>query len=270
MRRRPLSTLFLTGGSGLLGAHVQRSPLVDQWQLVAPTSRSLDIRDGDAVRSMIRDWRPAVVLHLAYRRDDRPTIVDGSRHVAQAAAACGARLVHVSTDVVFGGRPAPYGERDRPDPVIAYGRWKAEAEAAVAAEHPAAAIVRTSLLYADSAATPAPCQVDVRRALSGESPMTFFTDEVRCPAPAADVADACLRLVPMDVAGPIHVAGPPLSRAAFAAAIARWLGADPNRLRTASLTSMAGEKRPGRVVLDTSFAAGLGIRCRSVAEVLRS
>jgi dTDP-4-dehydrorhamnose reductase len=161
-------------------------------------------------------------------------------------------------------------ERDRPDPVIDYGRWKAEAEALVAAAHPAAAILRTSLLYASGAAGLAPCQRDVQRALAGGSSMKFFTDEVRCPAPAADVADACLRLATMDdLAGPVHVAGPPLSRAELAAAIARWLGTDAERLQTASLTSLGGEPRPGRVVLDSSFAAGMGIHCRTVAEVLR-
>jgi dTDP-4-dehydrorhamnose reductase len=57
--------------------------------------------------------------------------VDGSRNVARAAR--GARLVHISTDVVFDGRLGrPYVEEDAPTPITEYGRTKAAAEDASA------------------------------------------------------------------------------------------------------------------------------------------
>ena len=87
--------------------------------------------------SCSRFVRPDVVIHTAYRQDGdlaRQIVVDGSENVARAAAAVGARLIHLSTDVVFDGRKgAPYVEEDSPSPCTAYGRAKAEAEARVVA-----------------------------------------------------------------------------------------------------------------------------------------
>ena len=63
---------------------------------------------------------PDVVIHTAYRQDGEGAgeiVVDGSENVARAAAEVGARLVHISTDVVFDGRKgAPYVEADTPHP----------------------------------------------------------------------------------------------------------------------------------------------------------
>lgn len=260
--------MFITGGNGLLGRHLQRSPAVGKWELIAPDSHSLDVRRRDSVIEMITDWKPKAVVHLAYSRDDRRTIVDGSRNVAEAAAACGARLIHLSTDVVFPGRAAPYRESDGVFPITEYGRMKADAEVAVMDACPTAVMVRTSLMYATDFL--APPQIDVQRALRGETRTRFFTDEFRCPAHAADVAAACGALASMPtITGPLHVAGPePLSRAEFAMAIARWLGMNPALVPTASLAEMAVD-RPARLVLDSSRAAALGLRCRSVAEALR-
>ncbi len=264
LRRNP--TVFVTGANGFLGRHLERVPAAAKFQLIAPRSRSLDIRHHDRVIDAITGWKPDAVIHLAYRRDDRRTIVDGSRSVAEAAAKCSARLIHLSTDVVFPGRDQPYRETDEPFPLSDYGRQKAEAEAAVMAAHPTAVVVRTSLMYGtDIASIP---QQDVARSLAGQSTMRFFVDEFRCPAHASDVASACAALVTMpEVSGALHIAGPQaISRADFARAIAQWSGADPRRVPTASLADVA-PARPGRIALDTTRAQHLGLRCRPINEV---
>jgi dTDP-4-dehydrorhamnose reductase len=259
--------MLVTGGSGFLGQHLAVASEADEWELLAPPSTVLDIRRRERVIDEITSWKPTAVVHLAYRKDDRRSIVDGSRNVAEAAALCGARLVHLSTDVVFPGRPQPYAETDKPFATTEYGRLKAEAETAVTAACPTAVLVRTSLLYGtDQLAT---IQHDVERAITGQSPMTFFTDEYRCPAHAADVAAAVSALAGRpEISGPLHVAGPDaVSRAELAAAFARWMGFNQAKLRTSTLDT-AGVIRPARVVLDSSLAASLGVRCRGIAEAL--
>lgn len=207
------------------------------------------------------------MAHLAYRRDDPRTIVQGSANVARSAAAIGARLVHLSTDLVFAGRPEPYTELDEPSPIIDYGRWKASAEAEVVAGCPDAVVVRTSLIYATDVASPP--QADVEAVLTGRSAMRFFTDEVRCPVHAADLAAAVVLLAGRrDVTGPLHVAGPDaLSRADIAARLARWMGLDPFRVPLASLAE-SGLVRPGHLVLDCARARELGLACRSMDDAL--
>ncbi len=65
------------------------------------------------------------------------TIVRGSRAVAAAAHRAGARLVHLSTDLVFDGEHgAPYAEDAEPRPVGDYGAAKLEAERLVAQAAP--------------------------------------------------------------------------------------------------------------------------------------
>lgn len=265
-RRR---SLLVTGGSGLLGGHLMRSPALASWDLVAPPSRLLDVREADAVAEQVQTWKPTAIAHLAYRRDDPRTIVQGSANVARAAAAVGARLVHLSTDLVFAGRPAPYTEHDEPAPIIEYGHWKAAAEAEVLGICPDAVVVRTSLIYATD--TSSPPQADVEAVLARRSSMRFFTDEVRCPVHAADLAAAVAELADRrDITGPLHVAGPDaLSRADIAARLARWMGHDPSGLPSTSLAAN-GLVRPGHVVLDCSRAVDLGLACRSMDETLRS
>ncbi|CAB4867601.1 unannotated protein [freshwater metagenome] len=266
LHRRQRSVI-VTGASGLLGRHVQHDPGLAAWNLMAPSSHALDVRHRDQVMHAIQGHKPDAVIHLAYNSADRRTTFEGSRNVAEAAAACGARLVHLSTDVVFGGRETSYVESDALSPATEYGQMKADAETAVMAACPGAVMIRTSLMYATDFL--APTQIAVQRALRGEMPISFFTDEFRCPAHAADIAAACAALAGMpEITGPLHVAGPEaLSRADFAAVIARRLGLDPVSLSTTTLRE-SGLDRPGRVVLDSSLATSLGFRCRSVADAL--
>ena len=83
---------------------------------------------------------------------DRETalLVNGTAvgHVAAAAEAQGAALVHVSTDYVFSGtKGAPYVESDEPDPVSFYGRSKLVGERNALGLCSRAFVVRTSWLY---------------------------------------------------------------------------------------------------------------------------
>ncbi|MEP7111713.1 MAG: sugar nucleotide-binding protein [Ilumatobacteraceae bacterium] len=260
--------MLITGGSGFLGQHLGIASEADDWELFAPPSSVIDIRQRERVIEEICSWKPTAIVHLAYRKGDRLSTVEGSRNIAEVAQICGARLVHVSSDAIFPGRPAPYKENDTPFPITEYGVMKLDAEHAVAAECPSAVLVRTSLLYGTR--RPAQIQLDVEQAITGRKAMRFFTDEYRCPAHAADVGAAISSLAARpDIRGPLNVAGPEaISRAELAAMFARWMGFDPRALSTGSL-SLAGTVRPACVVLDTTLADTYGLHCRPLAEALR-
>ena len=240
--------LHVTGATGYLGSELVR---------LCPdaSTERVEVRDADAVRELFERVRPDVVVHTAYRQEDDDVNTVGSESVAHAAAAVGARLVHLSTDVVFDGRKGtPYLESDPVSPLTGYGRAKAEAETRVAAAHPGALLVRTSLLYGGAA--PSKHEVAAR-----DEALTFFTNEIRSPIQVTDLAQALLELAELEVAGPLHVAGADdVSRAEFAELIA---GA-PVR------TGRAPETRPLDCSLDSSRAqALLRTRLRGVREVLR-
>jgi dTDP-4-dehydrorhamnose reductase len=250
--------LLVTGGSGHLGRELLRqSP-----GAVGASRRSgvrLDVRDADAVQAAFAELRPAVVIHTAYDMGDRATTYGGAAAVARAAATVGARLIHLSSDVIFDGeKGAPYVEEDEPSPVTDYGRDKAGAERAVREAHPDALIVRTSLMY--GGAEPG------RHERSAADPdSVFFTDEVRSPVHVGDLAAALLELAARDDSGILHVAGAePLSRYE----LARLLAPDPERVRSSTIEE-SGLVRPRDCTLSSARAAALlRTRLRGARQVL--
>jgi dTDP-4-dehydrorhamnose reductase len=204
--------LLITGGVGYLGAELRRQApdaLATWYRTPVTGGLRLDIRDADATMRCFLKHGPDVVIHTAYVMGDAATIVRGSHNVALAAHRVGARLVQLSTDLVFDGEHgAPYGEDDEPRPVMEYGQQKLEAENLVRRLHPDALVVRTSLLYGP----PDGPQEELAR----RDDVVFHTDEIRTPIPVRELAAALLRL--SGERGILHVAGPEaLSRKAFAA-----------------------------------------------------
>ena len=234
------------------------------------TWHQLDICNGETVAQLVHDLRPAAILHTAYRfntPDMERVIIEGTRHLAQASSDVGARLVHLSTDVVFDGRRGMYRESDEPRPVHAYGRAKLVSEADVRRLTPDAAIVRTSLVYGFD--PPDPRTAWVIETARQRGPITLFTDERRCPIYAPDLADALLEVAAGDQAGPLHIAGPEaLSRYEFGVLLCQAVGVDPSPIQ-ATPAAASGLTRPLDCTLDTSLAQRLlRTRLRGVREVL--
>ena len=258
-----MQRLLVTGGCGYLGRELVARAAAQGWAVRATWFERPPPEGGDWVRVDVRDeaaFAEAVdgvdaVVHTAYRQGEREWDINvvGSAAVARAAARC--RLVHLSTDLVFSGEHGGYREEDEPAPVNSYGRSKAEAERRVAAAHPAATIVRTSLIY--GGAEPGP-----QERLAREN-RRFFVDELRSPVQVGDLAEAILELLPLDVPGPLHLGGADdVSRFDFAV----LLGADPGKLEP---TRTSAERAPN-VTLDSSRARVLlSTRLRGVREVLR-
>jgi dTDP-4-dehydrorhamnose reductase len=243
-------TLLITGGTGYLGGE-----LVRQAGASALHPR-LELLDPVAVRSGFEAARPSAVIHTAYRHDEPRVNADGSAAVAQVAAEIGARLIHISTDVVFDGRKnAPYTEDDEPNPLDDYGRSKLEAERRVRELHPEALVVRTSLLVGRR--QPGRHERAVLEAARGERDMAFFEDEWRSPVKVTDLAAALLELVGMELAGVLHAAGTePVNRYELACMIAAAHGVPTGRLRRGSLAE-SGLERAANCVLDSSRARAL-------------
>lgn len=60
-----LKRLFITGGNGMVGQSLLRHPQANAWEINAPSSSELDLRDAAAVDAYLRDIAPDVVVHCA-------------------------------------------------------------------------------------------------------------------------------------------------------------------------------------------------------------
>ncbi|GIV90937.1 MAG: NAD(P)-dependent oxidoreductase [Chloroflexus sp.] len=278
------NTYLITGGTGYLGSALIRHARARGLAIAATfhhqtppvgtdiTWYPLDLRDPTAVRRLITEVQPAVIIHTAFRQYEPDLMAitgEGAGHVAVAAAEIGARLIHMSSDVIFDGEKAgAYTEADPPNPITDYGRAKARAEELVQHHHPHAAIVRTSLIYGfDPLDRHSAFALAVAR---GERPEKLFRDELRCPIFVDDLATALLDLAQSDYRGIIHFAGAEtISRYEWGRLLAQAHGLDPDRI-IGALSAESPTPRPRNCALDISRALGLGYRLRGVSEVFQA
>ena len=128
----------------------------------------------------------------------------GPRLLAEAAAAAGAAILHVSTDYVFDGeKGAPYDETDQPHPLSVYGESKLAGEEAVRAANPRHYVVRTAWVYAPIGKN-FPLTI---LELAGKGPVRVVDDQWGSPTYAPHLAQAIARLIDTGAFGTWHLAG---------------------------------------------------------------
>ena len=154
--------ILITGGKGMLGRTLQRElGGKDGHEIVVADLPDWDITKDAALTEAFAKAAPDVVIHCAAmtKVDDCETNRDlafklneeGSRNVALASKACGARLIAISTDYVFSGEPPrepwAWSENDMPRPRTVYGLSKFAGEQMVSMLYPESTILRIAWLY---------------------------------------------------------------------------------------------------------------------------
>ncbi len=207
--------LVVTGAGGMLGQALGRVMDSEDVDYRPYPLSALDVTDRRAVEEALGRERPDWVIHAAgfTRVDDCESDperafavnVEGSRHVADAASAVGARVLYVSTDYVFDGRKSsPYNEDDEPAPLNVYGESKLGGEMAVQGALPAGrwVIVRTAWLYGEGGKN----FVDriIEQAEAGRS-LTVVDDQVGNPTWTVELARAIQVIIEAGLYGIYHV-----------------------------------------------------------------
>lgn len=125
----------VTGASGFIGRHVTAA-LAARGDIPVTIARPFHASTlADAFRNVDTVVHLAGLTAAVRERDLFTANVDGTRAVAEATAAAGARLIHVSSLAAAGPAPpsAPRTEDAAPAPITPYGRSKLEGERVVVA-----------------------------------------------------------------------------------------------------------------------------------------
>jgi dTDP-4-dehydrorhamnose reductase len=258
--------VLVTGAMGQLGKDV----LFRLHRMQIPcrgTGRAdLDITDREAVLAAVKAYNPDAVIHCAAftdvdraeeeREPCRTVNVDGTRNLALACRASGAKLLYVSTDFVFGGEGnAPY-ETDSPrSPLNYYGLTKAMGEDEVRSITDRHFIVRTSWVFGRGGNN----FVETMLRLGGQNvEVSVVSDQTGSPTYATDLAKLLCAMVLTERYGTYHAAGEGFcSRSRFAQEIFRQAGLPVSVRPVLSKEYPSRAARPSDSRLSTvSLAAG--------------
>jgi dTDP-4-dehydrorhamnose reductase len=213
------------------------------WQLTGDGVVGLDTEDRAGMEDLFRAHRFRAVLNctgncalksceldpaMAWR-----TNVLSVTNIAAVARRHGARLVHLSSDLVFsGGGSGGYVETDPVDPVTVYGKTMAEGEAALAAADPSAAVLRISLPMGPSFNRHAGAIDWIQSRFRAGRPATLYFDEVRSCTYVADLNRVFAHFLARPIPGLFHAGGPrPLTLYQIAQIVNRVGGYPPHLLK---------------------------------------
>ena len=194
--------LLLTGRNGQVGFELQRA-LAVLGDVVAIDAGDCDLADEAAIRRVMRDIRPDVIVNSAAytavdQAESEPALAQAINArapgvLAEEAQVLGALLVHYSTDYVFdGSKNAAYLESDAPNPTSVYGATKLAGERAIAAVCSRHLILRTSWVVGAHGSNFA--KTMLRLAYERDA-LSVVADQFGAPTSASLLADLTAHLV---------------------------------------------------------------------------
>jgi dTDP-4-dehydrorhamnose reductase len=277
--------VILVFGNGQLGQELTRTGASRRMPLITLSRAQADITNRAAIADAIGRHSPELVVNAAaYTKVDlAETEAEAARQgnevgpaiVAEACAAAGVPLVHVSTDYVFDGRKLDaYVEGDPIAPLGVYGRSKAAGERAVRAATAQHLIMRTSWIYGEFGHN---FLKTMLRLAATRDELRVVNDQRGCPTSTCDLADAILRISPRLVAGDevwgtYHFAGSGVTTwhgfaSRIVAAQAPITGAKPRVTAITSAEFPTPARRPANSELDCRlFARTFGFGGRPWTE----
>lgn len=195
--------IMITGCDGQVGSClVQQLNGRADIEYLAVDRDQLDITDASAVAQMVHAFRPDAIInaaaHTAVDKAEQEVALsyainrDGPHHLAKAANAVGAAMLHISTDYVFAGdKQGEYAESDATDPQGVYGMSKLAGEQAVAAACPRHIILRTAWVFCETGNNFVKTML---RLAQNRDELGVVADQFGGPTYAGDIAKALITI----------------------------------------------------------------------------
>ena len=193
--------ILLLGRNGQVGWELQRAlaPLGEMTALDgnSPAPLRADFSDPESLAATVRELRPDAIVNAAAhtavdKAESEPELArllntEAPRVLAREAAACGAWLVHYSTDYVFDGSGLTARNEEAPTgPLSIYGRTKLDGEEAIRASGCRHLIFRTSWVYGTRGSNFAKTMLRLARE---RERLLVIDDQIGAPTGAELIAD---------------------------------------------------------------------------------
>jgi dTDP-4-dehydrorhamnose reductase len=241
--------ILITGGEGLVGSNIPGDDLIFT-DITEDCAIHLDVTDAEQTEAVIAKHKPEAVVHCAAwidpdqcERDPMGTYkvnVVGTMNVIRACRSIGAKLVYVSTQLVFDGKKrTPYVEDDPAEPLQQYGltHFCAEQYAKELDNH---LILRTSLCHGF-------CRNGRRYgfvywvidSLKAGKEISVVDTLWTTPTDIKDFGKCIRTLIERDATGTYHHAGDEfLSRYQYAVRAAEYAGLDASQIKKIDMSEL--------------------------------
>lgn len=209
--------IWLIGCKGMLGSEVGRQ--LDENKLPwVGTDKEVDITDPQALEAFEKSIETAAYFPSKLEHSDRQIKwiincsaytnvekaeedvelaeklnVTGPLNIARLARKIGAKLIHISTDYVFGGKGTePYTENMSKNPLGVYGKTKSEGEDAIQKEMNTYYIIRTAWLYGFDGKN---FVYTMTKAMNSHEEVKVVNDQFGTPTFAGDLAETIIKFI---------------------------------------------------------------------------
>jgi dTDP-4-dehydrorhamnose reductase len=277
--------VLIIGADGQLGTDLCQ--VLRKFEVVPLIQSDIEITSMDSVRKALLKHKPAIVVNTAafVRVDDCEDEQDkafmvnalGARNVAVLAQELGAKLVHISSDYVFGGesepKRTPYTEFDTPVPLNIYGKSKLAGEKFVQHLCTRYFIVRSSSLFGTAGALGKGGNFieTIIKLAKERDELKVVNDQVVSPTYAPDLSRKIAQLIETEYYGIFHITNSgTCSWYEFAKEIVKLAGLKTPVTPIASAEYPQKARRPSNSVLDNYQLRLLGMAdMRSWQEALK-
>ncbi|MBQ4233245.1 MAG: dTDP-4-dehydrorhamnose reductase [Lachnospiraceae bacterium] len=204
---------LVTGVKGQLGYDVMKVLEARGYEGVGVDVEDMDITDEAAVRRVIGEVKPDVIVHCAaYTAVDaaednvelcRKINVDGTLNIAKQAKELDAKMIYISTDYVFNGQGEEPWEPDDPnkEPLNVYGQSKYDGELAVINTLDKYYIVRISWVFGENGKNFVKTMLRVGKE---KGVAKVVDDQIGSPTYTADLAELLVDMAEREEYGTYH------------------------------------------------------------------
>ncbi len=193
--------ILLTGINGQVGHALL--PKLSEFQVIGLSRAELDLTNTDAIRDVIREIKPDLVINpAAYTAVDKaesePDLANAinavaPRVIAEEVARLGSALIHFSTDYVYdGNKKNPYVETDEVNPISVYGKSKLVGEQAIQAVGLPHLVLRTSWVYGPYGKN---FLKSILRLASERDCLSIVADQIGSPTSSLSIAETVSALI---------------------------------------------------------------------------